>query len=93
MMMVRIRQELSKLNEQKSIWQPFISVAWRFAATATLALAVLVTFDAVRHNTAPAEMASMRATQPRELFPDPGRLPANRDEVLMMVADTKHGQR
>lgn len=93
MMMVRIRQELSKLNEQKSIWQPFISVAWRFAATATLALAVLVTFDAVRHNTAPAEMASMRATQFRELFPDPGRLPANRDEVLMMVADTKHGQR
>jgi anti-sigma factor RsiW len=93
MMMARVRQELSRLNEQKSIWQPFISVAWRFAATATLALAVLVTFDAVRHNAAPTEMASMRATQSRELFPDPGRLPANRDEVLMMVADTNHGQR
>src|SRR5579862_9133316 len=93
MMMARVRQELSRLNEQKSIWQPFISVAWRFAATATLALAVLVTFDAVRHNTALTEMASMRATQSRELFPDPGRLPANRDEVLMMVADTNHGQR
>jgi anti-sigma factor RsiW len=88
-MMARVRQELSRLNEQKSIWQPFISLAWRFAATATLALAVLVTFDAVRHNTAPAEVAFER----RELFPDPGRPPANRDEVLMMVADTNHGQR
>ena len=88
-MMARVRHELSRLNEQKSIWQPFISLAWRFAATATLALAVLVTFDAVRHNTAPAEVAFER----RELFPDPGRLPANRDEVLMMVADTNHGQR
>ncbi len=93
MMMARVRQELSRLNEQKSVWQPFVSLAWRFAATATLALAVLVTFDAVRHNTAPAEMASMGATQTRELFPDPGRLPANRDEVLMMVADTNHEQR
>jgi anti-sigma factor RsiW len=93
MMMARVRQELFRLHEQKSIWQPFISLAWRFAATATLALAVLVTFDAVRHNTVPAEVASVRATRPRELFPDPGRLPANRDEVLMMVADTNHGQR
>jgi anti-sigma factor RsiW len=93
MMMARVRQELSRLNEEKSIWQPFISLAWRFAATATLALAVLVTFDAVRHNTGPAEIAYVRATQPRELFPDPGRLPADSDEVLMMVADTNHGQR
>lgn len=92
-MMARIRQELSNLNDQKSVWQPFISLAWRFAATATLALAVLVTFDAVRHSNAPSEVASMRVTQPQEIFPDPGRLPANRDEVLMMVADTNHGQR
>ena len=47
--MARIRAEMSRRGEQKSIWQPFISLAWRFAATATLALAVLVTFDAVRH--------------------------------------------
>jgi len=92
--MARVRQELSKLNEQKSVWQPFVSLAWRFAATATLALAVLVTFDAVRHNQIDqSKMAFVRATQPKELFPDPGGVPANRDEVLMMVADTNHGQR
>jgi anti-sigma factor RsiW len=92
MMMVRVRQELAILNEQKSIWQPFISLAWRFAATATLALAMLVTFDAVRHNNN-SEIADLRPAGTRELFPDPGRLPANRDEVLMMVADTNHGKR
>jgi|ERR1700728_532786 len=90
-MMARIRQELSKLNEQKSIWQPFVSLAWRFAATATLALAVLVTFDAVRHNNNP-DMAYVRPSESRELFPDPARIPANRDEVLMMVAETNHGK-
>src|SRR6202161_1382778 len=72
-MMARVRQELSRLNEQKSIWQPFISLAWRFAATATLALAVFVDLESVRHNTAPARVAFER----RELFPDPGRPPAN----------------
>ncbi len=92
MMMARVRQELSRLNEEKSIWQPFISLAWRFAATATLALAVLVTFDAVRHSNN-SEIAEMHPAGTRELFPDPGRLPANSDEVLMMVADTNHGQR
>jgi anti-sigma factor RsiW len=93
-MMARVRQELSKLNEQKYVWQPFISLAWRFAATATLALAVLVTFDTVHHNQIDqSNMAFARATQPKELFPDPGRVPTNRDEVLMMVADTNHGQR
>src|ERR1700685_2042759 len=92
--MARIRAEMSRRGEQKSIWQPFISLAWRFAATATLALAVLVTFDAVRHNqTDQSNLAFARATQPKELFPDPGRVPTSRDEVLMMVADTNHGQR
>lgn len=91
-MMARVRRELSILNEQKSVWQPFISLAWRFAATATLALAMLVTFDAVRHNNN-SEIVDLRPAGTRELFPDPGRLPANRDEVLMMVADTNHGKR
>src|SRR5271156_6196036 len=31
--MARIRQEL-RTSEGKSIWRPFVSVAWRFAATA-----------------------------------------------------------
>ncbi len=92
--MARIRQELSRRSEQKSVWQIFVSMGWRFAATATLALALLVTVDTVRHNQLENQpsVADARATERRELFPDPGRVPSNRDEVLMMVADTNHGQ-
>jgi anti-sigma factor RsiW len=92
--MARIRAEMSRRGEQKSIWQPFVSLAWRFAATATLALALLVTFDAFRHvrNERQPNMAFVPITETRDLFPDPAGLPANRDEVLMMVADTNHGK-
>ena len=92
--MARIRAEMSKRGEQKSIWLPFVSLAWRFAATATLALALLVTFDAVRHMRyeRQSSLAYVPRTETRDLFPDPAGLPANRDEVLMMVADTNHGK-
>ncbi|HEX2775006.1 MAG TPA: anti-sigma factor [Candidatus Acidoferrales bacterium] len=92
--MARIRAEMSKRGEQKSIWLPFISLAWRFAATATLALAVLVTFDAVRHSQYGPQTNLNHETvaETRDLFPDPSGPPANRDEVLMMVADTDHGK-
>jgi predicted anti-sigma-YlaC factor YlaD len=92
--MARIRAEMSRRGEQKSIWQPFVSLAWRFAATATLALAVLVTFDAVRHIRYGLQpnLAYVPATETRDLFPDPAGPPANGDEVLMMVADTNHGK-
>jgi predicted anti-sigma-YlaC factor YlaD len=92
--MGRIRAEMSKRGEQKSIWLPFVSLAWRFAATAALALAVLVTFDAVQHMKYDrrSNLAYVPATESRDLFPDPTSPPANRDEALMMVADTNHGK-
>ncbi len=92
--MARIREEMSRRGEQRSLWQPFISLAWRFAATATLALALLVTFDAVLHARYERQpnLAYAPATETRDLFPDPATPPANRDEVLMMVADTNHGK-
>jgi anti-sigma factor RsiW len=92
--MARIRAEISKRGEQKSIWLPFVSLAWRFAATATLALALLVTFDAVQHKKyeQQSNLAYVPTTESRDLFPDPTSPPANRDEALMMVADTNHGK-
>jgi len=92
--MAMIRAEMSRRGEQKTIWQPFVSLAWRFAASATLALALLVTFDAVRHiqDGRQLNLAYVPVTESRDLFPDPASPPANRDEVLMMVADTNHGK-
>jgi anti-sigma factor RsiW len=94
LVMARIRAEMSKRGEQKSIWQPFVSLAWRFAATATLALALLITFDAVQHMRYDrrTDFAYVPVTETRDLFPDPASPPANRDEALMMVADTNHGK-
>jgi len=92
--MARIRAEMSRRGEEKSIWQPFVVVAWRFAATATLALAVLVTFDASRHSRSASlsNVAFAPATESHDLFADPTRPPASRDEVLMMLVETDHGK-
>jgi hypothetical protein len=74
--MARIRQELLS-GESKSIWRPVVSVAWRFAATAAFALVLLVSFDLGRHS---------------QFVPERPSLPANRDDVLLMMADTSHGK-
>ena len=84
--MARIRAESERRSEEKSLWLPLISVAWRFAASATLALLVLVTFDASRHS-----QARTRVAQSHDLFADPTSPPASRDEVLRMVVETNHG--
>lgn len=91
--MARIRAD-NDVRAERGFWQPLISVAWRFAATATLALAVLVAYDSSAHSqpqlatTAPAEAAQI----PDMFPPDPGHVPTSRDEVLMMVAENEHGK-
>jgi anti-sigma-K factor RskA len=92
--MARIRAtEGERTRERSVLWQPFVALAWRFAATATLALAVLVTYDAGWGHRPQPEVAAVRPTQVADLFaPDPGIPPANGDEVLMMVAEGGHGK-
>src|SRR5271169_113738 len=47
--MARIRQQLQS-NEGKSIWRPFVSVAWRVAASAALALVLMGSFELGRQS-------------------------------------------
>jgi anti-sigma factor RsiW len=84
--MARIRTEMDRRGEEKSIWLPIISVAWRFAASATLALVLLVTFYASRHTQSQTQLA-----QTHDLFADPTSPPTSRDDVLRMVVETNHG--
>lgn len=93
--MARIRSEREASRETRGLWQPFVSLAWRLAATATLALAVMVTYDVARHGLTPEPSpASARATEVRDLFTtDADRVPVNRDDVLLMVAEADHGKR
>lgn len=91
--MARIRVD-KDVRAERGFWQPLISMAWRFAATATLALAVLVAYDTTSHTQPPVAMtASAEAGRLPDIFsPDPARVPTSRDEVLMMVAENEHGK-
>jgi len=88
--MARIRNEMEN-RESKSIWRPFVSLAWKLSATAALALVMLVTFDARLHEKGRMqdqnEVDFVAANKSPELLSDEARLPSNRDEVLILMAD------
>lgn len=92
--MARIRAVESELNaDSAGFWQSLVTLGWRFAATAALALAVLVAYDAGHaRRPQPGQMA-VRPIPTTDFFfaSDPAQPPANRDETLMMVAETNHG--
>jgi anti-sigma-K factor RskA len=93
--MARIRaaeSDLARSSDRAGFWQPLVKLGWRFAATATIVLAVLVTYDAGWGRHAPRNAENTRLMGANDIFaPDPANPPASRDEVLMMVADTNHG--
>jgi len=90
--MARIRTaEQEGSAERAGFWQPLVRLGWRFAATATIALGVLVSYDAGWGHRAQPNGATARLMGVSDIFgPDPANPPANRDEVLMMVAETNH---
>jgi predicted anti-sigma-YlaC factor YlaD len=93
--MARIAMEKERhATERLSYWQPFVSLAWRFAATAMLALMILLTY-AVRGRGRSREVVGPIGQQNVvDVFaPDPTTTPANQDEVLIMVAESTHGRR
>lgn len=89
--MARIRVEKDRRTaERTGFWQPFVSFGWRFAATAMVALVILLTY-AVRGHNALSRGASIGQAPLADVFaPDPTRVPANQDEILIMVAETDH---
>jgi anti-sigma factor RsiW len=91
--MARIRAEMETL-EEKSIWRPFVALAWKLSATAALALVLLVTFDVQQRNNRldQDELAIMAANEAPELLSDEGRQPSNRDEMLILMAEEGHGK-
>jgi predicted anti-sigma-YlaC factor YlaD len=91
MLMARIRTELH-LAEDKSVWQAIVSFAWRFAASAAMVALVLVSFEVGRHNQFQQDESQMAVNRLPEIVPDQRSLPATRDEVLLMMAESNHGQ-
>jgi hypothetical protein len=91
MVMARLRQEL-QTSEGKSIWRPVVAVAWRVAASAAFALLMLVSFDLGRHSQLQSDQSIVAENRMPEIVPERPSLPANRDDVLLMMADTSHGK-
>ena len=87
--MARIRAEQERTAAEGGFWQPLVSLAWRFALSATLVLAVMIGYAATWQRQA-RDLAVVRAADTRDIFSDPERPPRNRDEVLLMVAETNH---
>jgi hypothetical protein len=91
--MARIRAaEQGPVTEGAGFWQPFVSFGWKFAVSATLALGLLLTYDAGWARRPQPNAVSARPTL-RDIFvQDRVITPANGDEALMMVAETSHGK-
>jgi len=94
--MARIRVENERRSsEGASLWQPLASFAWRFAATAILTLMILLTYAVRGHGRSQKVVGRIGQQQPlADVFaPDPTRVPANQDELLMVVAESNHVER
>jgi|HubBroStandDraft_1064217.scaffolds.fasta_scaffold05018_3 anti-sigma factor RsiW len=86
--MARIRSE-EAARESRGFWQPFVFLAWRFAATAALALVVMVTYDVRLHQ---AGGVSVQQSDIHDLFTtDADRAANNPDDVLIPAAEDNHG--
>jgi hypothetical protein len=94
--MARIRQQES-LREVVSLWQPFVSLAWKFVATASLALLIMATYARTGRGPEPEQVQVASALQSEahaDLFaPDPATPPASRDEVVLMMADADYANK
>lgn len=84
--------EQERSAERAGFWQPIVALGWRFAATATLAVGVLVSCDIGWSHYAQINVPSVRSIEGNLFAPEPARAPVNGDEVLMMVAETSHGK-
>lgn len=91
--MARIRSiEQERTAERAGFWQPVVALGWRFAATAALAVGVLLSCDIGLSHYARINVATARSVEGNLFAPEPARAPATGDEVLMMVAETGHAK-
>jgi predicted anti-sigma-YlaC factor YlaD len=90
--MAYIRTQQQHAGNEKGIWLPFVSVAWRFAAVASLGIVALLTFGTRTRPAAQENLAQLRLPQAYNLVADPNNPPETRDEILMMMAENNHGK-
>jgi anti-sigma factor RsiW len=76
------REVEARRAEEKSIWNPFVSMAWKFAATSAVAVAILLSFGVTR-NPAAATDGSYMSSDDSGLFSDSGYQHTDREDFLL----------
>ena len=90
--MAEIRErEAEERQEASEFWGPIEQLARRLAWVATLALLVLGAYElGVQSGRSGPEMIS--TNELREIFPDPNRMPMDKDEVVERLAGNTNGR-
>ena len=94
--MARIRQAREvevQRAEEKSIWNPFVSLAWKFAATSAVAIALLLSFGVTRNAGTATDGSYMSSGDDSGLFSDSGFQHSDREDFLLPDgAEGSHGR-
>jgi hypothetical protein len=91
--MAAIRIEEEEIAEENSFWRPMQVLAWRLAASAALAVALLFAYARFLPAPPPPAMQIIaQQTSDLELIPDPAHHPINGEEVLLMGSEFNYGK-
>lgn len=90
MVMARIRSEVQM--EERSLWRLVAAFARSFALTATVALGLMLAYNAYWVPNGRDAAIMQQTPDTRELISDPGAPPATPDDTLIMVAESEHGK-
>jgi anti-sigma factor RsiW len=96
MVMTRVRTRESEARP--SFWEPFVSMAWKFATTAALALVVMLAYAA--HGANPvspdtnnvATTVSMQGDVQEILVAGQSTVPATRSDMVRMVTESDNAE-
>jgi hypothetical protein len=95
--MARIRTEESA-RVRATFWGPFVSLAWKFATTAAVALVLMVAYAAHGPQTAPTSdgsdvVAQNQNNEVQDMLVPSDSAPATRSDLTAYVTEADNGQR
>jgi anti-sigma factor RsiW len=91
MRQIRAVQEKTAAD-RKTFWRSLVVLEWRFAATAALVVAALLTYDVRWHHTLQSDIRMGQQAEARDIFSPQTRIvPVTQDDVLIMIAEEDHG--
>lgn len=94
--MVMARVRTTESESRTSFWEPFVSMAWKFATTAALALVVMIAY-ATHGTNATTAGASVATVAPQGevqqmLMAGQSMVPATRSDLVRMVTESDNAE-